>query len=148
MRGERRGSMVAQAAQDVRSLWKVIGLSTFIASLCCLPSVVLVMFGLASVGTAAALSDTLYWGLDGYWWVRPSLLIVAACCVGLGLYIHFRNQGICTLDEVVRQRRRVVNTTLLIISVSVASYLLFNHVILTEVGIALDLPWESSRFWT
>jgi hypothetical protein len=30
---------------------------------------------------------------------------------------------------------------------SLLLYLLFNYVILTEVGIALDLPWESSRFW-
>ena len=44
-------------SNDVRSLWKYIGGSAFIASLCCFPSVVLVFFGLASVSSAAALSN-------------------------------------------------------------------------------------------
>ena len=40
---------------------------------------------------------------------------------------------------------KVVNTSLLIIIIAYLSYLMFNFVILTEVGI-LGLEWESSRF--
>jgi hypothetical protein len=132
---------------DVKSFIRLISTSTIIASMCCLPSVVLLLFGLASVSSAAALSDTLYWGGDGYEWFRPTMLVIASLSVVVGLIIYFRNRGICTFDDVKRQRRKVINTSLLIMIVAYLSYLLFNYVILTEVGILLGLEWESSRFW-
>ena len=119
--------------------------------MCCLPSVVLVMFGLASVSTAAALSNKLYWGEGGFWWFRPTMLLIAFAFVVIGLIIHFRSRGICTLDQAKRERRKVVNTTLLVLLISYLAYLLLNYVILTEIGLLFDLPWESSRekymFW-
>ncbi len=133
---------------DVRSLWKLMGGSALLASMCCFPSVVLVLFGLASVSTAASLSDTLYWGTDGFWWFRGTLNVISLGCVIAGLVVYFRSQGICTLNDAKRQRNRVVNTSLVVLIVAIMSYLVFNYVILTEIGIALDLPWESSRFWT
>ena len=45
-------------SSDVKSMWRWIGGSAFLASMCCFPSVVLVMFGLASVSSAAALPTT------------------------------------------------------------------------------------------
>ena len=63
------------SSSDAKSLWKVIGGSAFLASMCCFPSIVLVMFGLASVSTATALSNNLYWGENGYWWFRPALTL-------------------------------------------------------------------------
>ena len=93
---------------NVKSLVKLISTSTIIASMCCLPSVVLVLFGLASVSTAAALSDNLYWGGEGYEWFRPTMLAVASASVFIGLFIYFRNRGICTFDDVKRQRRKVI----------------------------------------
>ena len=136
-----------QEKGNLKSLVKLVSTSTIIASMCCLPSVVLVLFGLASVSSAAALSNTLYWGGDGYAWFRPTMLAIASISVIVGLIIYFRNRGICTFDEVKRQRRKVINTSLLIIIVAYVSYLLFNYVILTEIGILLGLEWESSRFW-
>ena len=132
---------------DVKSFIKLISTSTIIASMCCLPSVVLVLFGLASVSSAAALSDTLYWGGEGYEWFRPTMLAIASISVIIGLVFYFRTRGICTFDDVKRQRRKVINTSLLIIIIAYLSYLLFNYVILTEIGILLGLEWESSRFW-
>ncbi len=143
--------VVRSAFQPVKDLWKVIAGSTLIASMCCLPSVVLVMLGLATVSTGAALSDTLYWGEDGYGWFRPLMGLVAAGSVGIGLTLYFRNQGICTLDQAKQERRKVVNTSLLVVSITYVCYLLFNYVILTELGIQFGLPWETSRssymFW-
>ena len=133
--------------KNVKSIVKLISTSTIIASMCCLPSVVLVLFGLASVSSAAALSDTLYWGGEGYEWFRPTMLTIASISVVVGLVIYFRNRGICTCDDVQRQRRKVINTSLLVIIIAYLSYLLFNYVILTEIGILLGLEWESSRFW-
>ena len=131
----------------IKSLWKFIGGSALLASMCCFPSVVLVFFGLASVSSAAALSNDLYWGTNGMGWFRPLLSAVSVLFVVIGLTLYFRNEGICTLDEAKRQRARIVNTSLVVMTLSVIIYLVFNYVVLTEVGIALDLPWESSRFW-
>ena len=136
-----------ETGNDSKSLIKLISTSTIIASMCCLPSIVLVMFGFASVSSAAALSDTLYWGTGGYWWFRPTMLGLASLFVVIGLVMYFRNRGICTLDDVKRQRRKVVNTSLLVIVIAYLMYLLFNYVILTEIGILLGLEWESSRLW-
>lgn len=130
---------------------KIISGSAIIASMCCLPSVVLVMFGLASVSSAAALSNKLYWGEDGFGWFRPAMLLLSLMFVVIGLVIHFRNQGICTLDQVKRERRRVINTALFVLIISFLAYFVLNYVILTELGLLFDLPWESSRetymFW-
>lgn len=130
-----------------KGLWKWITSSTIVASLCCLPSVVMVMFGLASVSTAAALSDTLYWGKDGYWWFRPTVLSLAAIMVSIGLVSYFRNQGVCTLDDVKQERQKVINISILVFSIAILSYLFFNYVVLEILGIALGLPWEEDAFW-
>ena len=110
--------VLSSAFQPVKDLWKVIAGSTLIASMCCLPSVVLVMLGLATVSTGAALSDTLYWGEDGYGWFRPLMGLVAAGSVGIGLTLYFRNQGICTLAHAKQERRKVENTSLLVVSIT------------------------------
>jgi len=133
--------------EDRRGLFAVIGLPALLASMCCLPSVVMVLLGLSTVTAAASLSDQLYWGLNGWTWFRPTLLGLSCILLIVGLIIYFRNRGICTLDDVKKDRRRVVNTILLISISSYLLYLLFNYVILTEIGILLGLPWESSRVW-
>ena len=142
---------MTEEASEKKSLTKIISGSAIIASMCCLPSVVLVMFGLASVSSAAALSNKLYWGEDGFGWFRPTMLLLSLMFVVIGLVIHFRNQGICTLDQVKRERRRVINTALFVLIISFLAYLVLNYVILTELGLLFDLPWESSRetymFW-
>jgi len=133
--------------QDIKALWKYIGGSAFLASMCCFPSVVLVFFGLASVSSAAALSNDLYRGTNGMGWFRPLLSGVSVVLVLVGLTLYFRSEGICTLDQAKKQRTRIVNTSLVVLILSTLIYLVFNYVVLTEVGIALELPWESSRFW-
>ena len=138
----------ASVSSDVKSLWKWIGGSAFLASMCCFPSVVLVFFGLASVSSAAALSNDLYWGTNGMGWFRPALSAVSVLLVVAGLVMYFRGEGICSLDEAKRQRKRIINTSIVVLSLAFVSYIVFNFVILTELGVALDLPWESSRLWT
>ena len=130
-----------------RGLVKWISSATILASMCCLPSVILVMFGLSSVTTAAALSDTLYWGTDGYWWFRPTLLTASAIMVIVGLISYFRKQGVCTFDDVKKDKRRVVNVSLLVLTIAFVSYMIFNYVILEILGIAVGLPWEDDAFW-
>ena len=105
------------------------------------------MFGLASVSSATALSNNLYWGENGFWWFRPALTLLSIGFVIAGLVLYFRKDGICSLDDVRRQRQRVINTSLIVAISSVLAYIVLNFVILTEISIALDLPWESSRLW-
>lgn len=137
----------ATISSDVKSLWRWIGGSAFLASMCCFPSVVLVFFGLASVSSATALSNDLYWGTNGMGWFRPVLSAVSVLLVVAGLVVYFRSEGICSIDEAKRQRRRIINTSIVVLSLAFVSYIVFNFVILTELGVAMDLPWESSRLW-
>ena len=125
-----------------KSLWKWISSSAVLASMCCLPSVVLVMFGLASVSTAAALSNDLYWSSFRYW-----LYLATAIFLAYGLVRYFRADGICTLDDVKRERQKVINTSLLVITTTIVVYLIWNYVILEIVGIWVGLPWEEDAFW-
>lgn len=128
--------------EESKGLWKLVMSSGVLASMCCLPSVVLVMFGLASVSTAAALSETLYWGP-----FRPILYCLTLIFIGGGLTFHFRSQGICTLEQAKQQRTRIINTAMLVLIASLVTYLIFNYVILEYLGIAVGLPWEDGALW-
>lgn len=127
--------------ENWRALLGLVLSSAVVASLCCLPSVVLVLFGLASVSTAAALSDRLYWGPMRYVLYAVSLALVAA-----GLVLYFRRRGICTLDAARRERNRIRNTTLLVLLGGSLTYLVWNYVILDLIGIAVGLPWEPPKW--
>ena len=125
-----------------KGLWKWVTSSAILASMCCLPSVVMVMFGLASVSSAAALSNKLYWG-PFRWWLYLATLIF----LGYGLFRYFRADGICTLNDVKRERKKVINTSLLVLISAYVLYLIWNYLILELLGIAVGLPWEEDAFW-
>ena len=67
--------------------------------------------------------------------------------ISIGLVMYFRNRGVCSLDDLQRNRRRVFNTSLAVFTASVATYLVCNFVVLEVIGLALGLPWEDSAFW-
>jgi hypothetical protein len=111
--------------------------------MCCLPSVIWVLFaGSSAIVAADNLSNDLY-----YSWVRVALYITSLAMIAIGLVIYFRNRGVCSLDDLQRNRRRVVNTSLAVFTASVATYLVWNFVVLEVIGLALGLPWEDSAFW-
>jgi len=120
-----------------------VALSAVTASMCCLPSVIWVLFaGSSAIVAADQLSNNLY-----YSWVRYALYAVSLSMVAIGLVIYFRKRGVCSLDDVKRERRRVVNTSLAVFTASIIAYLFWNFVILEILGIAIGLPWEDSAFW-
>ncbi len=139
---------MAEAAEvspvvEARSLWKLIGASAFTASLCCVPSVVWVLFaGSSAIVAADQLSTDLYFGI-----VRWLLYLVALALAAAGLTIHFRREGICTLDDAKRERRRIVNTSLAVITAVIVLYLVWDYIILQLIGIAVGLPWSESAVW-
>ena len=129
--------------EQTRPLAKLVAASAVTASLCCLPSVIWVMFaGSSAIVAADQLSNDLY-----YSWVRFALYGASFCMVAYGLVLYFRNQGVCTLDDAKRERRKVVNTSLAVFTAAIIAYLVWNFVILEIVGIAIGLPWEDSAFW-
>ena len=133
----------ASPVAEARSLWKLIGASAFTASLCCVPSVVWVLFaGSSAILAADQLSNDLYFGI-----VRWLLYLVALALAGAGLTIHFRRDGICTLDDAKRERRRIVNTSLAVITAVIVLYLVWDYIILQLIGIAVGLPWSESAVW-
>ena len=133
----------ASPVAEARSLWKLIGASAFTASLCCVPSVVWVLFaGSSAIVAADQLSTDLYFGI-----VRWLLYLVALALAGAGLTIHFRREGICTLDDAKRERQRIVNTSLAVITAVIVLYLVWDYIILQLIGIAVGLPWSESAVW-
>ena len=130
-------------AEKTRPLAKLVAASALTASLGCLPSVIWVLCaGSSAIVAADQLSNALY-----YSWVRFALYGVSFCMVAYGLVLYFRNQGVCTLDDAKRERRRVLNTSLAVFTAAVLVYLVWNFVILEIIGIAIGLPWEDSAFW-
>jgi hypothetical protein len=129
--------------EDRGPLTSLVALSAVTASMCCLPSVIWVLFaGSSAIVAADQLSNNLY-----YSWVRYALYAVSLSMVAIGLVIYFRKRGVCSLDDVKRERRRVVNTSLAVFTASIIAYLFWNFVILEILGIAIGLPWEDSAFW-
>ena len=131
------------STEQTRPLAKLVAASAITASLCCLPSVIWVLFaGSSAIVAADQLSNDLY-----YSWVRFALYGLSFCMVSYGLVLYFRNQGVCALADARRERRRVVNTSLAVFPSAVLAYLVWNFVILEIIGIAIGLPWEDSAFW-
>ncbi|MDP7356553.1 MAG: hypothetical protein VX788_03230 [Candidatus Thermoplasmatota archaeon] len=130
-------------SEQNRPLTKLVALSAVTASLCCLPSVIWVMLaGSSAIVAADQLSNDLY-----YSWVRYALYMVSLSMLSYGLVVYFRNRGVCTLDDVRREKRRVINTSLAVFTAAILTYMVWNFVILEIVGIAIGLPWEDSAFW-
>jgi len=71
----------ASPVVEARSLWKLIGASAFTASLCCVPSVVWVLFaGSSAIVAADQLSNDLYFGI-ARWLLYLVALALAALSV-------------------------------------------------------------------
>ena len=126
-----------------KGLGALIGGSAILASMCCLPSVIWVLFaGSSAIVAADQLSNDLY-----YSWVRWLLYAASAMMLTIGMVIYHRSKGICTLDDAIRNRRKVINTTLLTFTIAIITYLIWNFIVLEILGIAVGLPWEDSAFW-
>ena len=128
---------------ETRPLFSLVGLSALTASMCCLPSVIWVLFaGSSAIVAADSLSNNLY-----YSWVRFALYGISGLMVTVGLIVYFRNRGICSIEDAIKNSTKIVNVSLAVFTASIIVYLIWNFVILEIVGIAVGLPWEDSAFW-
>ena len=128
---------------ETRPLFSLVGLSALTASMCCLPSVIWVLFaGSSAIVAADSLSNNLY-----YSWVRFALYGLSGLMITIGLIIYFRNRGVCSIEDAKKNSTKIFNVSLAVFTASIIVYLIWNFVILEIVGIAVGLPWEDSAFW-
>lgn len=118
-----------------KQLLRIAGIPIIIASLCCLAPIVVVLFGLGSVATAASLTTL----LDGQY--RGVFLLAGVATLSASLIIHFRREGICTLAQAKKRRNEVVNIVLIVTFAAVIGYIIFFYGILNVLGQALDI-WK------
>jgi hypothetical protein len=121
--------------RDRKGIFLLSGAAAFLAALCCLTPIVLVLLGVSAVAVAADLGNVLYG--DYRWEFRAA----AFAFLVLALVVYFRRRGVCTLDEARRQRNRIVNVLLLVFIFFVGFYIAWNYIVLQYWGIAVGLPW-------
>ena len=81
--------------------------------------------------------------LDGqYAW---AFRLAALLFLGIALVVYFRSRGICTLDQVKRQRNRIFNSALITLLFAIGGYLGFNYFVLSYLGARLGMPWHPLR---
>ncbi len=123
------------APSDRKAIFLLSSLSAFVAGLCCLTPIVMVLLGLAGVSAANSLGNSLYG--EYKWEFRLAALVFLVA----GLVVYFRRRGICTIDDARRQRNRLLNVSFLVIFTAIGLYVFWNYVALHYWGIAAGLPW-------
>ena len=96
------------------------------------------MLGLGSVSFAAGLGNTLYYQ---YRWIFISVGLLA---LALAYILYLRGKGICTINQVKAKRQKIINQVIILLSLGIVMYLIFNYVILEYIGYWLgiwELPW-------
>jgi len=107
---------------------KVTGIPVLFASLCCMGPLILVLLGLSGVAFAASLTDVLY---GQYRWAFRGL---GLALLAVSLFIYFRTKGICTIDQVKRKRRFVLNTILIALITGIVLYIFWLYVVVEIIG--------------
>lgn len=119
---------------NFKDIAKIISLPVIIASLCCLYPVILVLFGLGTVAFASSLSNTLY---GQYKWL---FRLVGLILLALSIIIYLRKkEKICTLEEVKKQRNKIINIIAISVSAAIMGYIIWLYVIVELIGIILKI---------
>lgn len=137
-----RSAATSEEASDRKSSAFLVLVAGVIGGLCCLTPIVLVLVGLATAAVAADLGNILY---GEYRWV---FRLAALGFIAGALVVYFRRRGICTLDQARRQRTRILNMTLLVLTGAVGMYVFWTYIVLHYWGIAAGLPWaQYDELW-
>jgi hypothetical protein len=123
------------AAGEKKGFFLISLLAGLLAGLCCFTPIVLVLLGLATLSAATSLGNVLYGNYA--WYFRAGALVFLA----LALWLYFRQQGICTLDQARRERNRIINTSLIALIFAIGVYIVWTYIIVQYWGIAEGLPW-------
>jgi len=126
--------MDSSIKEEIKSLRGVISLSAFIGGLCCFTPVVFVLLGVSSLSFAASLSDTLYYG---YRWAFRGVALLTL--LGGLAYYFYSKHNVCSLDELKRQRNKVLNITLIVLTIATLLYIIWLYVIVEWIGVLLGI---------
>lgn len=121
--------------RNIKEIFKLSAPAVFIASLCCLAPIIIVLFGLGSLSFAIALTNV----LDNQY--RWAFILIGLLVMGISLVKYFRNRGVCTIDQAKKHRTEIINKVLLVLFVSVVTYIIFFFGILGYIGRIL-LLWK------
>ncbi len=121
--------------RKLREILGIVGVPVVAASLCCLSPVILVVFGLGSVALAGSLADSFYF--DYKWYFRIAGLILLA----ISLVLYYRKKGVCTLSQVKRRQKEIINTVLLALFAGIVGYIVFLYVVVHYIGVFLNI-WK------
>ncbi len=113
----------------VKEVFSVSALPVFIASLCCVSPLILVLTGLATVSFGASLATVLY---GTYKWVFR-ILGLLLLTISFILYLR-RQKGICTIDEAKKRRNEIINLAALTIIAGVIGYIVFLYGVVHYAG--------------
>ena len=119
---------------DKSFLKKIVPIAAFVAGLCCFTPVVLVLFGIGTVAYAASLSDLLYGSYK--WFFRGVALLFL---FGALFWYFYKKKNICTFDEAVKQRRRIINLTLITLILGIIVYIVWLYGVVELIGIFLKI---------
>lgn len=111
-----------------------VPIAAFIGGLCCFTPVVVVLVGLGSVSYAITLTDLLYY--EYRWAFQLAALMFLLSATGIYLYTY---ENVCSVDEMVRKRRKILNLLGIAISLAVIAYVIWLYVIVELIGLALGI---------
>lgn len=120
--------------RNIKDFFKVVSIPAFVASLCCLSPIILVLLGISTVSFASSLSDIFYGTYK--WWFRLAGFLTLVISL---VYYFRRKRGICTIDDVKRRKNEIINFVALSVVVFVLSYIIFLYVIVHYVGAFLKI---------
>jgi len=121
-------------ADDKSFLKTVVPVSAFIGGLCCFTPVAVVLLGIGSVSYAASLTDLLYYEYRWVFRISGLVFILGGLCVYL-----YTSGEVCSLDDAVRKRRRIINLAGTAVALSAVAYVFWLYVVVELVGIALGI---------
>ncbi len=117
----------------LKEVFNLTGLPIFIASLCCLAPIVLVLFGLSSITFAASLTNILD---RQYQWV---FILAGLILLVISLVLYFRKRGVCTIDQAKKHSNEIINKVLLALIISAVLYTFFFYIFLGYIGRVLKI---------
>lgn len=119
----------------IKEIFEITGVPVLFASMCCLSPIILVLLGVSTVTFATSLTDVLY---GEYRWAFRvlGLLLLAG-----SIFLYFRRQGVCTLDQAKRERNRIINVVLTTLITGILGYLFFLYVVVEYFGKWLGI-WQ------
>lgn len=128
------GAIDDLAESDRQFLKRSVPVAAFIGGLCCFTPVVVVLLGIGSVSYAIALTDLLYYEYSWAFQLAGLTFLVGALAVHL-----YTNEQVCSLDEAVRKRRKIINLLGFALFFGALAYVIWLYVIVEIMGIALGL---------